>query len=468
MLLGLIRPTSGSAQLFGRDPLVDGVRALDGVAGFVEGPRFYPYLSGRRNLRAARRLRRRRRALADRRRCSSSSSCATGRRTASAATRTACASVSESPRRSSASRDCSCSTSRPPGSTRPVCATCAISSAVSPARGSRSCSRATCSYEVEELCNRVAIIRKGSIVYEGALKRTPGDRRDRLPTACDRPGAGAGRSALPSPAVDGVALGDGRASLHRPTRTRSRALAIALGQARIGITALVAGDGEPRGALPRADGRRIVRPRPRGSRRVTAAVAQVYRWEIAKLLAQKRTYLGLGAAMLVPLIFVVVLVLQTGGPNDVPLGRYIRDTGPRDAVRRPLLHVDLGPAADHGARRRRHRRRRRASNGTLKTILTRSREPRRGLRRQGARDAHLHARRSSSRWASSALVAGSIAWGFHPLTSLSGTKVSAAHGVAPARREPRDLRAAARRDRRLRRAALDGHAQQRRLGRRRR
>src|SRR5438477_505561 len=57
------------------------------------------------------------------------------------------------------------------------------------------------------------------------------------------------------------------------------------------------------------------------------AVARVYRWEIAKLLAQKRTYLGLGAAIVVPIIFVVVLVLQTGGPNDVPLGRYIRDTG---------------------------------------------------------------------------------------------------------------------------------------------
>ena len=51
MLLGLIRPTEGSARLFGRDPLEDGAKALDGVAGFVEGPRFYPYLSGRRNLR---------------------------------------------------------------------------------------------------------------------------------------------------------------------------------------------------------------------------------------------------------------------------------------------------------------------------------------------------------------------------------------------------------------------------------
>jgi ABC-2 type transport system ATP-binding protein len=51
MLLGLIRPTSGSIELFGRNPLRVGVKALDGVAGFVEEPRFYPYLSGRRNLR---------------------------------------------------------------------------------------------------------------------------------------------------------------------------------------------------------------------------------------------------------------------------------------------------------------------------------------------------------------------------------------------------------------------------------
>jgi ABC-2 type transport system ATP-binding protein len=50
MLLGLIRPDEGSAKLFGRDPLLDGVRALDGVAGFVEAPRFYPYMTGRRNL----------------------------------------------------------------------------------------------------------------------------------------------------------------------------------------------------------------------------------------------------------------------------------------------------------------------------------------------------------------------------------------------------------------------------------
>jgi ABC-2 type transport system ATP-binding protein len=50
IMLGLIRPTSGTAELFGRDPMRYGVAALDGVAGFVEAPTFYPYLSGRRNL----------------------------------------------------------------------------------------------------------------------------------------------------------------------------------------------------------------------------------------------------------------------------------------------------------------------------------------------------------------------------------------------------------------------------------
>jgi ABC-2 type transport system ATP-binding protein len=50
MMLGLIRPSAGQVRLFGRDPQVT-VRALEGVAGFVEAPRFYPYLSGLENLR---------------------------------------------------------------------------------------------------------------------------------------------------------------------------------------------------------------------------------------------------------------------------------------------------------------------------------------------------------------------------------------------------------------------------------
>ncbi len=49
MMLGLIRPTAGSVRLFGADPQQT-VGALRGVAGFVEAPAFYPYLTGRRNL----------------------------------------------------------------------------------------------------------------------------------------------------------------------------------------------------------------------------------------------------------------------------------------------------------------------------------------------------------------------------------------------------------------------------------
>ena len=47
----------------------------------------------------------------------------------------------------------------------------------------------------------------------------------------------------------------------------------------------------------------------------------VYRWELRKLVSQKRTYLGLAAAALVPIIFVVALALQSGSPNDVAFGR---------------------------------------------------------------------------------------------------------------------------------------------------
>ena len=47
------------------------------------------------------------------------------------------------------------------------------------------------------------------------------------------------------------------------------------------------------------------------------ALRTVYGWELRKLVAQKRTYLGLGAAVAVPIIFVVALAVQSGQPEDV-------------------------------------------------------------------------------------------------------------------------------------------------------
>jgi ABC-2 type transport system permease protein len=158
------------------------------------------------------------------------------------------------------------------------------------------------------------------------------------------------------------------------------------------------------------------------------AVAKIYRWEITKLLAQKRTYLGLGAAMVVPLIFVIVLQLQSGGPNDVPLGRYIRDTG----LATPFVVLFFMSiwgfplitslvAGDIVASE--------TQNGTLKTILTRSRE--RGEIFLGKVLASItYVIVIVFAMGLVGAVAGSVAWGFHPLTSLSGTRVSAGHGTA--------------------------------------
>jgi ABC-2 type transport system ATP-binding protein len=50
MLLALVRRDAGSIRLFGRDPAADPIAALAGIAGIIEEPRLYPYLSGRANL----------------------------------------------------------------------------------------------------------------------------------------------------------------------------------------------------------------------------------------------------------------------------------------------------------------------------------------------------------------------------------------------------------------------------------
>ena len=50
ILFGLVRADAGSVELFDRALDVSDSASLDGAAGFVEDPSFYPYLSGRVNL----------------------------------------------------------------------------------------------------------------------------------------------------------------------------------------------------------------------------------------------------------------------------------------------------------------------------------------------------------------------------------------------------------------------------------
>ena len=153
----------------------------------------------------------------------------------------------------------------------------------------------------------------------------------------------------------------------------------------------------------------------------------IYRWELRKLRAQKRTYLGLGAAALVPIIFVVALVTQGGTPEDVAFGRYLNSTG----LAVPLVLLLFGSvwmfplitalvAGDIVAAEDR--------NQTLKTILTRSVE-RHQVFTGKALATFTYAIAAIALTGAVALGAGILASGFNSITSLSGTEVSAGEGL---------------------------------------
>ena len=151
----------------------------------------------------------------------------------------------------------------------------------------------------------------------------------------------------------------------------------------------------------------------------------VYRWELRKLVAQKRTYIGLGAAALLPVVFVTVMALQKGGPYDAPLGHNLRRTG------LALALVVLNFVSRFGAQlaaalvagdivSSEH------SGKTLKMILTRS--LRRGQILTGKTLASFtYVVATILVLGAAGLIAGSAAWGFNPLTNLSGVRVSALH-----------------------------------------
>ncbi|HYZ27737.1 MAG TPA: ABC transporter ATP-binding protein [Thermoleophilaceae bacterium] len=236
MMLGLIRPSAGSVKLFGRDPLVEGARALDGVAGFVEAPRFYPYLSGRKNLELL-----------------------------------AAYDGGDAPRRIGEVLELVDLTGRARdkvgGYSHGMRQRLGIASALlraprlllldepttglDPAgmRDMRSMVRRLAEEgmtillsshllaEVEELCNRVAIVRSGAIVYEGELeelKRSAGGGYSLRTTD----GSRAAAIARAQPGVGDVREREGELILTAAEEVVAR-LSVALGEAGIGIVALV-------------------------------------------------------------------------------------------------------------------------------------------------------------------------------------------------------------------------------------
>ncbi|HWD84671.1 MAG TPA: ABC transporter permease [Solirubrobacteraceae bacterium] len=153
-------------------------------------------------------------------------------------------------------------------------------------------------------------------------------------------------------------------------------------------------------------------------------IATVYRWELTKLRYQKRTYLGLGASVLVPILFAVAIHFHH---NHRGGGFAFANYLDRSGLAMPLVILlfgavwmfplitalvagDIFASEDH--------------NGTLKTVLTRS------LQRQ---ELFIGKTLVAATYAivailldgTVALIAGSIESGFNSLQSLSGTIVSA-------------------------------------------
>jgi ABC-2 type transport system permease protein len=156
------------------------------------------------------------------------------------------------------------------------------------------------------------------------------------------------------------------------------------------------------------------------------ATLVAYRWELVKLAAQKRTWLGIATAAIGPIVYLLLEITQ--GPPGAPLANNLGHTGVGFALVVFKLIVVVGPAiivalvaGDIVASE--------DMEGTLKTILVRS------LRRT-----HILAGKLLALFTYLVVamvvfmvvstVAGVIAWGFHPLVNLSGQRLSALHALA--------------------------------------
>ena len=151
----------------------------------------------------------------------------------------------------------------------------------------------------------------------------------------------------------------------------------------------------------------------------------VYRWELRKLISQKRTYLGLALIVILPLFFVVFQSLRHnhGRRGDSIFAEQITQSGLATPVLMlTFLVLFLLPlvaslvAGDVVANE--------DGNGTLKTILTRSVD-RGQVYVAKVLTAMTYATVAVFLSAAVATVAGVAAWGFHSVRSLSGTVVSA-------------------------------------------
>jgi ABC-2 type transport system permease protein len=164
---------------------------------------------------------------------------------------------------------------------------------------------------------------------------------------------------------------------------------------------------------------------PAFARRRRPSTLVVYRWELRKLVAQRRTYLGLAVVVVLPLFFVIFQDVHQRGDRgrDSIFAAQITQSGLATPVLMLLfLSVFLLPvvaalvAGDVFANE--------DANGTLKTILTRSVD-RGQVFAAKALAAITYAAIAVFLSAAVSTLAGVASWGFHSITTYSGTVVSA-------------------------------------------
>jgi ABC-2 type transport system permease protein len=151
----------------------------------------------------------------------------------------------------------------------------------------------------------------------------------------------------------------------------------------------------------------------------------VYRWELRKLISQKRTYMGLALVMILPLFFVIfqsVHQRHDHGAGNIFVAQITQSGLATPVLMLLFLSAFLLPvvaalvAGDIIANE--------DGNGTLKTILTRSVD-RGQVFAAKALTAMTYAAIAVFVSAAVATAAGVASWGFNSVTTFSGSVVSA-------------------------------------------
>jgi ABC-2 type transport system ATP-binding protein len=345
MLLGLVRPDAGTVRLLGRAAGTASSPVPGGVAGFVDTPSFYPYLSGRRNLRLLALLDGVAAGFHDTNRVGElleqvglgpQADAKVGAYSAGMRQRLGlAAALLRAPRLLLLDEP---TNSLDPAGSRDLRAHVRRLAADGTAVLVSSHDMA----EVEDLCGVLTIVRHGRVAFCGSVeelrKRGP-EAAHRLRTSDDDRARSIGRT---DPNVEVTLAVEGEGLEVRAGDTAIDQYVIALGRAGVAVRSLERKDGSLESLFLRltADTREAPQPTsappdaapkagetaPMGAVSVRG-IGDVFRGECAKLTAQLKVWAVLGLGLAGPFAFAAALRMQSGVPEDTLFGRWVKGSG---------------------------------------------------------------------------------------------------------------------------------------------